>query len=77
MAKKSSSGVPYAMPSGRPSYVFEKCGINIKIFYNTLRQIEVYQTSNNHTQRMVMTPNDYENFENRLKSNGFKQLAFV
>jgi len=77
MAKKSSSGIPYVFPAGKPSYVYEKDAINIKVYYNAFKNVEVFQTCNGHTQRMPMSHNDYENFENRLKSNGFKQLALV
>lgn len=75
--KKSSSGIPYVFPIGKPTYNFVKDAINIKVYYNSRGPVEVFQTSNNHTQRMSMSHNDYENFENRLKSNGFKNLALV
>lgn len=77
MAKKSSSGVPYVKPAGKPTYKFSKNGIIIEVFYNAFKVVEIYQTSNGHTQRMTMNHNDYENFENRLKSNGFTTPAFV
>ena len=76
MAKKSSSGVPYVMPSGKPTYNFVKDAINIKVYYNS-KLVEIFQTASGHTQRMTMNHNDYENFENRLKNNGFKVLALV
>lgn len=72
MAKKSSSGIPYVFPAGKPTYSFVKDAINIKVYYNSSRNVEVFQTMNNHTQRMSLSHNDYENFENRLKLNGFK-----
>lgn len=77
MGKKSSSGMPYSMPSSKPSYTFEKDAINIKVYYNSTGRVEVYQTINKHTQRMLMSQNDYENFESRLRKNGFTSLAIV
>ena len=75
--KKSSSGIPYVFPAGKPTYNFVKDAVNIKVYYNSSRAVEVYQTSNGHTQRLSLSHNDYENFENRIKSNGFKNLALV
>mgnify|MGYP006280346223 CR=1 FL=1 len=73
MAKKSSSGIPYIKPFGKPSYSFSKEGTVVDVYYASSKPVEVYQTMNGHTQRVTMSRNDYENFENRLKSNGFKQ----
>lgn len=72
MAKKSSSGIPYVKPVGIPNYSFSKEGTIVNVYYARSRPVEVYQTTNGHTQRVTMSHNDYENFENRLKSNGFK-----
>ena len=71
MAKKSSSGIPYALPKIKPTYSFVKDDVSIKVYYNNY-QVEVYQTANKHTQRVALSFDEYENFENTLKQNGFK-----
>lgn len=71
MGKKSTSGRAYAIPNRKPTRVFTNGSVVIKVFYS-IYQAEVFQTADNHTQRMTMKHNDYENFENRLFSNGFK-----
>ena len=71
VAKKSSSGIPYAPPKVKPTYSFVKDDVDIKVYYNSY-EVEVYQTANKHTQRVALSFNQYENFENILKQNGFK-----
>lgn len=74
MAKKSSSGIPYVKPNITPNYTFVKDNTSIDVYYNISKLVEIFQTSNKHTQRMTMSHNDYENFESRLKQNGFVSL---
>lgn len=74
MAKKSSSGKSYAEPNRTPNYKFIKGDTLIKVYYNAFKAVEVYQTFKEHTQRVLMNQNDYENFENRVLTSGFKRV---
>lgn len=71
MAKKSSSGCSYTMPSGNPYRSFTNGKTLIKVFYN-MYNAEVYQINDNQTQRVVVTHGEYDNFESRILTNGFK-----
>ena len=66
-----TSGKPYTKPSGKPTFKFvNKVGIVIEAF-ETMSNVEIFQSANGHEQRMVMKPSDFDNFYNRLLSNGF------
>lgn len=65
------SGKPYIKPSGQPTFKFTNNAGTIINVYETSVAVEVFQESNNHTQRQVMTPMDFDNFYSLLVSNGF------
>ena len=68
---KTSSGKPYNKPSGKPTFCFvSTSGVTIQAF-ESMSQVEIFQAANGHEQRMVMKPSDFDNFYNRLLSNGF------
>lgn len=71
MAKKSSSGCAYNVPTGKPYRSFTNGKSLIKVFYN-MHNAEIFQTTDERTQRVVVTHSDYDNFESRLFNNGFK-----
>jgi hypothetical protein len=71
MAKKSSSGCAYTMPMGKPYRSFTNGKTLIKVFYS-MHNAEVYQVTENHTQRVVISHCEYDNFESRILTNGFK-----
>lgn len=73
MAKKSSSGSAYVMPSGKPYRTFNNGTSLIKVFYH-MNSAEIFQTTKDHTQRLVLTHSDYDNFESKLTCNGFKAV---
>ena len=69
---KTSSGKPYVKPSGRPTFTFSnKDGSVLVEAFETFSNVEIYQQSKGHEQRMVMQPSDFDNFYNRLLSSGF------
>ena len=65
------SGKPYTIPTGQPTFKFANQSGTIINVYETAIAVEVFQQSNGHTQRQVMTPMDFDNFYNLLVSNGF------
>jgi hypothetical protein len=73
MAKKSSSGCAYVIPMGKPYRTFTNGKSLIKVFYN-MYNAEVFQTIEEKTQRLVVTHSEYDNFESRLITNGFKAV---
>lgn len=67
-----TSGKPYVKPSGRPTFTFSnKDGSVVVQAFETFNNVEIFQQANNHEQRMVMRPSDFDNFYNRLLSSGF------
>lgn len=68
---KSSSGRPYSVPTNKPSYTFVKDKTKIDVYYNQYN-VELFQFNNGSFQRLNVSHNDYENFEARLKENGFQ-----
>ena len=71
MAKKSSSGCAYNIPTTRPYRSFTNGKASIKVFDHT-HNAEIFQTTEERTQRLIVSHSEYDNFESRLFSNGFK-----
>ena len=70
---KADQGRPYKKPSN-PTKVF--------MFNNTIYEVfikdtvELFQINNDNCQRLVMTKDDYYNFEQLITNNGFSEIEY-
>lgn len=72
---KKKYGKAYTKPSGRPTFKFlHEASSTVVEAFESIYNVEVYQTTKGHEQRVVMPPSQFDKFYNLLVNSGFVKV---